>query len=78
VWVCGCGCGGGGACVVGMWGVGVGGYENMALRVTLAVPPGYSDSIDVAQVKKVFPYGKCHLVFTNVSWIFDWRQLDIQ
>jgi len=37
------------------------GYDDMALRVTLAVPAGYASSIDTQQVKNVFPYGKCHL-----------------
>ena len=38
-----------------------GGYDRMALRVTVAVPAGYASSVDTVQVKKVFPYGQCNL-----------------
>ena len=33
-----------------------------------AVPRGYASSIDVAQVKKVFPYGHCDLQIVEVQY----------
>jgi uncharacterized protein (TIGR02058 family) len=47
-----------------------GGYDRMALRVTLALPPGYAASVDTAQVKKVFPYGVCDLQVVEGGGLF--------
>jgi len=37
-----------------------GGYADMVLRVTLAVPLGYALTLDLDKVRTVFPYGTCH------------------
>lgn len=34
-----------------------GGYESLKLDVILAVPPKYQATLDLEEVKKVFPYG---------------------
>lgn len=34
------------------------GYEGMKLHVQLGVPAAYTDSVDTAEVAKVFPYGQ--------------------
>ena len=34
-----------------------GGYDGLKLDVLLAIPPKYKNSLDLEQVKDVFPYG---------------------
>ena len=36
-----------------------GGYDKLELDIILAVPPKYQSSLDLNEVEKVFPYGKC-------------------
>lgn len=47
-----------------------GGYDRMALRVSLAVPPAYAAGVDIAQVKRVFPYGKCDVEIVAGGAVF--------
>ena len=41
-----------------------GGYADMALRVTLAIPSALASSLDLDRVKAVFPYGRKEIVVT--------------
>ncbi|KAJ1462785.1 hypothetical protein M885DRAFT_505884 [Pelagophyceae sp. CCMP2097] len=35
-----------------------GGYENMLLRIQIALPEAYHGAVDLDQVRSVFPYGR--------------------
>jgi uncharacterized protein (TIGR02058 family) len=47
-----------------------GGYENMALRVTLAIPPEYRAGLDLDKVRGVFPYGQKVAVVDDGGGVF--------
>jgi uncharacterized protein (TIGR02058 family) len=47
-----------------------GGYENMALRVTLAIPPEYKAGLDLDKVRGVFPYGQKVAVVDDGGGVF--------
>jgi len=46
-----------------------GGYSAMKVNVILAVPEKYQDTLDLSEVKKVFPYGEVQFQVQNGGMI---------